>query len=115
MAANKRFRSFSASPELEGKGAGSKAEPLGFELNGESFEVFPECPGVVLLEFVDKADGGGAAASLLKFIQSVMEPEEYERLDGVLKDPKNIVPLDTIVDIVKFLVEEYSGRPTTAS
>jgi hypothetical protein len=116
MAANKRFRSFSDTPELAGSDAPDvEVEPLGFELNGEEFEVFPECPGALLLEFIESADTGSGAAALLRFVRSVMEPEEYARLDKVLKDPKKVVKIEKITDIVKFLVEEYSGRPTTAS
>ena len=109
----KRFRSFSDTPDTAAET--TAPEPLGFELSGQNFEVFPECPGALLLEFIESADTGKGAAALLRFLKSVMEPEEWDRLDAVLKDPKKIVKIEKIAEIVSYLVGEYSGRPTPAS
>lgn len=114
--AAKRFRSFSTAPEVDASGAPVVAvEPLGFGLNGEEFEVLPDIPGAVLLEFLEGADTGNGAGSILKFFKDVMSEEEYARFDKVIKDPKVIVKLEDLTDIVKFLAEEYTARPTTAS
>jgi hypothetical protein len=110
-----RTRSFSVAvpetPEVE-------VAPLGFDLAGESFEVFPEAPGIVLLEFVEATTSevrNASAAALTKFLRSVMTAEEWARLDAVLHDPKHMIDVKTITEIVSFIAESYTSRPTEAS
>lgn len=93
----------------------SEFEELGFELNGHSFDCLPAIQGSVLLEFVrdaDAADGAKSAKALYNFLESAMEESEYARLQEVLHDSKRIIHVETIGEIVSWLVEEYSSRPT---
>jgi hypothetical protein len=112
----KRSRSFAVSDVA----ASEKTEvaPLGFDIAGESFEVLPEAPGIILLEFIEATtsnEQGANAAALTKFLKSVMSDEEWKRLDTVLHDPKNMIDIKTISEIVKFVIEEYTARPSEAS
>lgn len=94
----------------------SDFEPLEFELNGDTFNCLPAIQGSVLLEFVRDAgddDGASSAKALYNFLNSAMEQEEYDRLQKVLHDPKVIIDIELIGEIVSWLVEEYSSRPTT--
>lgn len=105
----KRHRSFSSTEEQE------QVLPLGFDLHGEDFDVYPEIQGAVLLEFIESTDDGNGAAALLRFLKTVMPEGEWVRLDALLHDPVKITKLEKIAEIVSYLVEEYSSRPTTAS
>lgn len=94
----------------------SDFEPLDFELNGVKFDCKPAIQGSVLLEFVRDADGdsgGDSAKALYNFLSASMTKEEYDRLQVVLHDPEVIIDIELIGEIVAWLVEEYSSRPTT--
>lgn len=104
-----RFKKFAGGKKI------SDFEPLNFELNGTQFNCFPAIQGSVLLEFVRDASsesGGDSAAALYNFLSSAMPTEEYAKLQGVLHDPETIIEIDLIGEIVSWLVEEYSSRPT---
>ena len=103
-----RHKSFAGGTKI------SEFEPLNFSLNDEKFNCHPAIPGAVLLEFVRDADSGtgDSAKALYNFLSSAMPDEEYERLQKQLKNPEVIIEIDTIGEIVAWLVEEYSSRPT---
>lgn len=94
----------------------SDFEPLTFELNGAEFTCNPAIPGAALLNFVKDADGdsgGDSAKALFNFLKAAMSDEEYGRLDGILNASDVIIDIELIGEIVSWLVEEYSSRPTT--
>ena len=94
----------------------SEFEDLEFELNGTKFSCLPAIQGSVLLEFIrdaDSDDGAGGAKALYNFLESSMVEEEYKKLQEVLHDPKIIIDIELIGEIVSWLVEEYGSRPTT--
>lgn len=104
-----RFKKFSGGTKI------TDFEPLSFELNGETFECLPAIQGSVLLEFVRDADsesGAGSAKALYNFLEQSMTEEEYARLDDVLHSDEVIIDVNLIGEIVAWLVEEYSSRPT---
>lgn len=112
----KRTRSFDTTPVAEGEETAVAA--LGFTLAGEDFEVLPEVPGIVLLEFIEatsSGQSGSTAKALLGFLKEVTTEEEWERLNTVLHAPKNKISMKTISDIVSYLTEQYASRPTSAS
>lgn len=92
----------------------SEFEPLNFTLNDVEFNCHAAIPGAVLLEFVKDADSGtgDSAKALYNFLASAMNEEEYKKLQAVLHNPEVIIEIETIGEIVSWLVEEYSSRPT---
>lgn len=92
-------------------------QPIKFELLEEEFTAYPEVPGAVLLEFIASADDNSSstAKGLLNYLKASMEDEEYKRFDKLIKDPKNIIDISVISEIVSYLIEEQSTRPTEAS
>lgn len=108
----KRFRSFDSEEDTQ-----EESLPIGFELHGEKFEANPEAQGAVILEFVSAGENGqtATAASLLQFLENVMPEDEYKRLHTLLHHPKKITRIEKITEIVSYLVEEYTSRPTMAS
>lgn len=104
-----RFKKFSGGTKI------ADFEPLTFSLNDADFTCNAAIPGAVLLEFVRDAngDGGDSAKALYNFLEAAMSAEEYTKLQAVLHDPETIIDIEVIGEIVSWLVEEYSDRPTT--
>jgi hypothetical protein len=53
--------------------------------------------------------------ALREFFSKVVKPADYERLLELFDDPERVVPIETLSDILAWLVEEYTNRPTEAS
>jgi hypothetical protein len=99
-----------------------ESEPLTFDLGGEEFTCYPEIQGKAILDIMRTAAEGDAdtrgvmmAVSVLDFFEKVMDASEYERFNKLMEDPKRIVPMDTLSEIMSWLIEEYTDRPTKPS
>jgi hypothetical protein len=99
------------------------SEPLTFDLGGEEFTCHPEVQGKMILDIIktaaDENDpdqrGMMMAVGVLGFFEKVMDASEYERFNKLMEDPKRIVPMDTLSEIMSWLIEEYTDRPTEPS
>lgn len=103
-----RFKDFGAGKPKD------KKEPISFALYGEDFQCVPELQGRVILNLVaDGASGDPAASSrmITNFFQQVLEDESYERFDALLNDKHKVVSVETLSEIVSWLMEEYGDRP----
>ena len=104
-----RFKDF-------GAGAAGQTEPVTFKLHGEEFTCQANVPGKVLLDLVEKAaqDETGASGAVMvnTFFKAVLLPESYERFDILAKNPDKIVTVETLGQIVEWLMEQYAERPT---
>ena len=99
-----------------------EAEPLTFDLGGEEFACYPEVQGKTILDIMKVAAEGDEdtrgllmAVSVLDFFEKVMPPSEYERFEKLMEDEKRIVPMDVLSEIMSWLIEEYTDRPTKPS
>lgn len=98
--------------------AGEPVEALSFKLHDENFMCRPEIPGKVVLDLVAKSsaeDPAESAKVIEGFFSIVLEPESLERFNALAVDPNRIVTMDTLADIVAWLIEEYTDRPTSRS
>jgi hypothetical protein len=103
-----RFKDFGS-----GKNAGA-AEPLVFKLHDEEFHCVPQIQGQVMLNLVIESNSDDAASTarvISGFFESVLEDESYVRFEELLKDKKRIVSVETLSEIVAWLIEEYGNRP----
>lgn len=98
------------------------AEPLTFDVGGEEFTCYPEVQGKTILDIMRNAAEGDEdtrgvmmAVSVLDFFKKVMPESEYERFEKLMEDPKRIVSMDTLSEIMSWLIEEYTDRPTQPS
>lgn len=105
-----RFKDFG-----KGKEDGSvNVEPIKFALHGEEFECYPRLQGKTLLEFVElaNADDAGSSAKVTRmFFEKVMNAENHARFNTLLEDPEKIVTVESLGEIIGWLIEEYSSRP----
>lgn len=110
MATRKTVKSFSSSKEK------APVEPIEFELEGETFEAYGQVPGAVLLDFIaasSNEDSSGTAGAILGYLKSSMNKENFSRFDRLTRDPEKIIELQTLADIVAYLIEERTAnRPT---
>lgn len=89
-------------------------KPLTFELYNEEFFAVGQIQGKVLMSLVKNANIENAAESadtLIGFFDEVLLPESLERFNVLTSSKDKIVPVETLAEIVGWLVEEYSGRP----
>lgn len=107
-----RFKDFGSPASAE------TAEPLKFKIYEEEFVCHPEIPGKILLEFIKNSDSDRVAVSasaLTDFFEKVLVDESWERFDALTSDPKRVVSMTMLAEIVSWLLEEYSDRPTQGS
>jgi hypothetical protein len=95
---------------------------LTFDIGGEEFNCYPEVQGKTILDIMRVAAEGDEdtrgvlmAVSVLDFFKKVMPPSEFERFEKLMEDEKRIVPMDTLSEIMSWLIEEYTDRPTRPS
>lgn len=102
-----------------GSPSDSSAEPIEFQLYGERFSCRPTVPGKLMLEFAsrtsDDSNSAENATVLLDFFAAVLYPESHERFDSIISDPDKAVSLESLMDIVSWLMETYGSRPTERS
>lgn len=102
-----RFKDFGAGGEVV-------HEPLSFKLYGEDFNCRPALQGKVLLDMASSADAekGSPGEVINDFFSQALLPESLERFNALINDPEKIVTVETLGEIVGWLVEQYSNRPT---
>ena len=93
-------------------------EPEGFIVRGQEFRCHPSIPAGVFIQFGELSDDSSDAATisgLLTFLKSALFDDDYKRFHELVHttDADVGIPLSTLVDIVTYLGELYSGqRPT---
>ena len=101
----------------------TKAQPveeseIGFVLGEQSYVCKPQVQGAVILDFISAADDSnvGAASRIMPFFKKVLTESEYKRFDAQVNGDDEIIEMETLSEIVGYLIEEYTtGRPTQAS
>lgn len=104
-----RFKDFGKPADLD-----KPAEPLSFKLWDEEFECVKRIQGRVMLELVESSNADDPAASaktIRTFFKKVLLPESYDRFDALLNDQEKIVTVETLSQIVAWLIEQYGDRP----
>lgn len=97
-----------------GSGGEVNTEPLVFKLHNEEFTAIPTIQGKVLMDLVARSqseDSLEAMKVISTFFDSVLVDESLERFNSLLEDKERIVTMETLGEIITWLIEEYSGRP----
>jgi hypothetical protein len=106
-----RFKDFGGSDN-------ANAEPISFKLWGQDFHCLPEIQGKVLLDMVADSSSEDVSKSskiATQFFDTVLTDESRVRFDALIVDKEKIVTVETLGEIVGWLVEQYSNRPTERS
>ena len=103
-----RFKDFGSGASLEEK------EPIVFKLHDEEFTCIPVLQGKVLMDLVSNSQSDDPVQSIGvidSFFSHALDDESLERFNALLEDKNRIVNMETLGEIISWLVEEYSGRP----
>lgn len=103
-----RFKDFGAGSASDTK------EPLSFKIHGEDFHCVPEVQGKALLKLVSDSsadDPTKAAAAIDTFFDLVLEDESLVRFNMLVQDKHRIVSVETLTEIISWLMEQYTDRP----
>lgn len=99
------------------KAGKQKDSQISFILGETLYTCKPDIQGAVILEFIAAAETGsaGAAAKILPFFEDVLPEPDLVKFMAHLKSKDEIVELETLSDLVGYLIEEYTERPTEES
>jgi hypothetical protein len=103
-----RFKDFGSGKDL------SNVSPLSFKLHGEEFQCLPAIQGKFLIDLVSSASdesSGGSLKMISGFFGHVLTDESAERFNLLLEDKERIVLVETLSEIVSWLMTEYTNRP----
>lgn len=112
--ASRKIKSFAAPSTKEE----APVEPIVFELAGTEISAYGEVSGAVLLDFIANSSGensGDTAKAILAYLKDSMDAENFTKFDAIIRDPKKLIKIETLSEIVAHLVEERASRPTEAS
>lgn len=107
-----RFKDF-------GSPVASSDEPITFRLYDEVFRCSPVLQGYTLIKFISQAsdpeDAGSSAGAVLDFFDHALYKEDRQKFKAMAESEDYIIPLETLTEIMDWLVEQYAGRPTQLS
>lgn len=98
-------------------GSGSSDAPkeaLKFKLFDEEFNCKPAIQGKILMNLAatsSEDDASAAARTIDDFFHYVLVEESDVRFQKLILDEDRIVSMDTLSDIIAWLIEEYTKRP----
>lgn len=93
------------------------APPMTLELYDQSFQIRGEMSGLRILKVIEALDGsdegeGMDVSVLIKFIADSFLTEDRERGVEYLTGDDPVIPLPVLIDVVQWLIGEYTGNPT---
>jgi hypothetical protein len=103
-----KFRDFGAGTTTD------QTEPIVFKIHGEEFTCKPAIQGKVLIDLASQTsseDASDAAKAITVLFDNVLVEESLERFNSLLVDDKRIVSVETLSEIVAWLIETYTQRP----
>lgn len=97
-----------------GAGKSEEKDPIVFKLFEEEFTCIPVIQGKTLMDLVARSqseDTIEAMTVINDFFSKVLKDESLGRFNALLEDKERIVTMETLGEVIAWLVEEYSGRP----
>ena len=97
-----------------GAGNSIKSEPIAFKLYDEEFKCIPAIQGKLMLDLVARSQSEDAAVqseTIIKFFEAVLEDESLSRFNSLVEDKDRVVSVETLGEIVAWLMEQYTNRP----
>ena len=104
-----RFKDFGSGVEST-----EPIDPIKFALHGEEFECVPNIQGKSLLKFVSDSQSGNTALQaevIEKFFDKILVDESLERFTAMQESKDRIVSIETLTEILSWVVEQYTDRP----
>ena len=95
--------------------AGESEDPLEFTIDGQTLRAFRPTEGQMALLMAAMSRHTAEStkiAGAIDFFVSIMDRDSYVYLADRLQSRENPIALDEITDVVKWIIEEWAGRPT---
>lgn len=103
--------------------AGDSDEPVEFDINGVHFRCRSQISSGIVMKMGALLGGNEDTmaanipvqemiAVVQEFFQHALKPDDRKRFFEMLDDPDTPVPLNTLIQIVQWLAEVYTSRPT---
>lgn len=92
----------------------AEREPVSFKLHEEEFACVSNIQGKVLLDLVARStseDSAESAKVMSEFFENILLDESYKRFDKLVHAKDKFVHVETLSEIVGWLVGQYSDRP----
>jgi len=103
-----KFKDFGVGKEIGPK------EPVSFKLHDEEFFGVNQIQGKVLLDLISKSNSDDPAVSaqvMSDFFAYVLTDESLKRFNKLIHHKEKIVHVETLSEIVGWMIGEYSDRP----
>ena len=92
-------------------------ELVEFAVNGRVMVAHPPSPGLLTLfmaeQISENSNPGKIAAAVMDLVRSVMDPEDYAWVVASMREDE--LDVETLMEIVEFLGEEWTSRPTSSA
>lgn len=91
------------------------AEPLDFKLDGKEYKVWKPLPSQVAMLVTSmgkRKHDTDKVAGIVDFLMAVLDEEGAANISERLLDRNDPFGLDQVQDIIEWLIEEWTGRPT---
>ncbi len=91
--------------------------PPTFSIAGQDFTCLAEPPAGVLTDLIAAAEGtvSAQASSTTGFIEGVLPDADAARFNALIHAKDTVIPIELLSEILGWLVEQYTSRPTTPS
>ncbi len=89
---------------------GDDDDPIVFSIAGETFTCKPNLPAWAVVDLRD--NGLVTATGLIRFLNRVLVPEDRVRFGELVASDEVIIETRHLDEIVAWLFEVYTGRPT---
>lgn len=89
-------------------------EPKQFRLGDHVYTAAPAMPAGLLRKFTQAAKESEEVQldRFMEILDAVMLPESAERFAARMNDPADPITIDDLRNVLEWLMEEYTGRPT---
>lgn len=87
-------------------------DPIQFALGDETFTCLDDLPAAAIHALVSYASPVRGAVA---FLRGALIANDEDRFDAALASKKLIVGEDTLLDVLKYVSEQYGSRPTRRS
>lgn len=96
-----------------GQAAMPNAVDITFQIDGVDYTAHPPTTGQIALFMGAQSEGGYTLVNaMFRFMDAVLDDEGVKALRAALQEG---VELTLVSDIISYLIEEWSARPTTRS
>jgi len=102
-----RFKDFD---EINAAAAEAQNDNPSFKLGGATFSCV-NAPKAINIAKLSKA-GQGDVEALIDYLRLLVVPQERDQFTTVLDSDEIIIKIDDLADLVTWLSEQYTGRPT---